>query len=147
MATRDTQQCQTRNSLKALEQHAMQRIINRTHACRIRKKKGVKSCSPNAICIWKQPNVSCFLVQKGKKTAWRTCLYQTCSYQRYEICTHFENPERPSYINTICKKRIYFFLNKFTLTHNHTHLAETQSCKKWAQGKEINLKWRRPWCD
>lgn len=45
MATRDTQQCQTRNSLKALEQHAMQCIINRNHACRIRKKKAL-NCAP-----------------------------------------------------------------------------------------------------
>lgn len=151
MATRDTQQCQTRNSLKALEQHAMQCIINRNHACRIRKKKALNRAlqTPSASESSRMFHVSWFRKVRRQHKEHAYIKHAVINVMKYihTLKTQKEPVTSTPYAKKHRNNQEYTFLNKFTLTHTHTHLAETQSCKKWAQGKEINLKWRRHWCD
>lgn len=130
MATRDTQQCQTHNSLKALEQHAMQCIINTNHACRIRKKKALNRALQTPSASESMCHVSWFRKVRRQHKEHAHIKHAVINVMKYihTLKTQKEPVTSTPYAKKHRNNQEYTFLNKFTLTH--THLAETQSCKK-----------------
>lgn len=132
MATRDTQQCQTRNSLKALEQHAMQCIINRNHACRIRKKKALNRApqTPSASESSRMFHVSWFRKVRRQHKEHAYIKHAVINVMKY-IYTLWKPRKNQLHQHHMQKKhrnnQEYTFLNKFTLTHTHTHTPRWNS--------------------
>lgn len=126
MATRDTQQCQTRNSLKALEQHAMQCIINRNHACRIRKKKALNRApqTPSASESSRMCHVSWFRKVRRQHKEHAYIKHAVINVMKYihTLKTQKEPVTSTPYAKKQKQPRIYFFKQIYSNTHTHTSL-------------------------
>lgn len=127
MATRDTQQCQTRNSLKALEQHAMQRIINRNHACRIRKEKALNRAlqTPSASESSRMCHVSWFRKVRRQHEEHAYIKHAVINVMKY---VHTLKTQKDPVTSTPYAKKhrnnqeYNFFKQIYSNTHTHTSL-------------------------